>query len=133
MTNMTKLQFTGGGTARISAPARTGDHEGNDYRQNLVGGGKDLPHPAAAAVQKERNKAALDQAVRHVSGYVQNITRELNFSIDEESGRTVVTVIDEVTGDVIRQIPTEDMLEMARNLAEIKQRTVKGLLFEGDA
>jgi flagellar protein FlaG len=92
-----------------------------------------LPHPAAAAIQKERNKAALDQAVRHVSGYVQNITRELNFSIDEESGRTVVTVIDEVTGDVIRQIPTEDMLEMARNLAEIKQRTVKGLLFEGDA
>lgn len=92
--------------------------------------------PAAALTYEqaaENRKKELNNAVKNVSGYVQNITRELNFSVDESLGQTVVSVVDESTGELIRQIPTEDMLELAKNLAEIRERTAKGLLFRGDA
>jgi len=133
MTTFDKLQSAGSGSGPIGRPARTGETDGGNDRQFLAAGGKHLPPDAGQHLPEELRKQELDQAVRNVSGYVQNIVRKLSFSIDEDSGRTVVSVIDEVTGEVIRQIPTEDMLKIARNLAEIKERTVKGLLFQGDA
>jgi flagellar protein FlaG len=103
-------------------------------RQGLADGGNVAPPVLVTGQQAEDNrKKELSTAVKYVSGYVQNITRELNFSIDEELGKTVVTVVDQSTGDVIRQIPSEDMLELSRNLAEIRARSAKGLLFRGDA
>lgn len=103
-------------------------------RQEIAEGGKTIPAAALTYEQAAENrKKELNNAVKNVSGYVQNITRELNFSVDESLGKTVVTVIDETTGDIIRQIPSEDMLELAKNLAEIRERTAKGLLFRGDA
>ena len=102
-------------------------------RQDLAKSGRPLPSPEQSGVLNDVKKKELSQAVKHISGFVQNITRELYFSIDEESEKTVVTVVDESTGDVIRQIPTEDMLELARDLTDIKEKESKGLLFRGDA
>jgi flagellar protein FlaG len=102
-------------------------------RQAVAESGKVLPTVQQTDKHAEELRKELNNAVKNVSGYVQNITRELNFSVDEELGKTVVRVIDENTGDVIRQIPSEDMLTLAKNLAEIKERTTKGLLFRGDA
>ena len=102
-------------------------------RQDVAASGK--PVPAALTYEQlvESRKKELNNAVKTVAGYVQNITRELNFSVDEKLGQTVVTVVDQSTGELIRQIPTEDMLELSRNLAEIRERSAKGLLFRGDA
>jgi flagellar protein FlaG len=71
--------------------------------------------------------------VKQLSGYIQNITRELNFSVDHELDRIVVTVVDDATGDIIRQIPSEELLELAKALVSAKERGSKGLLFSGDA
>lgn len=102
-------------------------------RQTPAENGNVVPSAMSYEQLVENRKKELNNAVRAVSGYVQNITRELNFSIDEELGKTVVTVVDQTTGSVIRQIPSEDMLELSRNLAEIRERSAKGLLFSGDA
>lgn len=102
-------------------------------RQPVAAGGKSLPAPEATGFLSDSQKQELAQAAREVSGYIQNITRELNFSVDEELDRTVITVIDEETGDVVRQIPTEEILEIAKSLAQIKDAPPKGLLFQGDA
>ncbi|MFN3165228.1 MAG: flagellar protein FlaG, partial [Pseudohongiellaceae bacterium] len=87
-----------------------------------------------AVTAKEKG---IDKALRSVSGYVQNISRELNFSVDEDLNRSIVTVLDEETGEVIRQIPTEEMLQLARHIAESEdsgeQQPAKGILFRGDA
>ena len=42
--------------------------------------------------------------------------RALEFSIDEGSGRTVIKVIDKETEAVIRQIPSEEVLELSARL-----------------
>lgn len=102
-------------------------------RQDVAAGGKAIPAALTYEQLVESRKKELNNAVKTVAGYVQNITRELNFSVDEKLGKTVVTVVDQSTGELIRQIPTEDMLELSRNLAEIRERSAKGLLFRGDA
>lgn len=134
MTNLNKLNSLGSNSvAPVNRIQKSSASEPIDQRQALAESGKVLPAVQQSDKDAEERRKELSNAIRNVSGYVQNITRELNFSIDEELGRTVVKVIDENTGDVIRQIPSEDMLALARNLAEIKERTTKGLLFKGDA
>jgi flagellar protein FlaG len=134
MTNLNKLDsLSSNSVAPVNRIQKSSTGEAIDQRQDLAALGKVLPAVQQSDKHAEERRKELNNAVRNVSGYVQNITRELNFSVDEELGRTVVTVVDENTGDVIRQIPSEDMLELAKNLAEIKERTTKGLLFRGDA
>lgn len=131
MTNNVNLVATAPVAAMspMAKPAVTAAME----RQDVAAGGKAIPAALTYEQLVDSRKKELNNAVKTVAGYVQNITRELNFSVDEKLGKTVVTVIDQGTGDVIRQIPTEDMLELSRNLAEIRERSAKGLLFRGDA
>lgn len=65
-----------------------------------------------------KNSDDLKQAVSKLNDYVQNVQRNLQFSIDKESGATVVKVIDSKSEEVIRQMPTEETLRIARRLAE---------------
>lgn len=89
--------------------------------------GKSLPPVAAQKVEKApvQDKSSvvpmaekLDSAVIEVSQYAQNVQRDLQFSVDDSSGRTVVTVLDRETQEIIRQIPGEAFLKMAQKLKE---------------
>ena len=80
-----------------------------------------LASAGAATVAEEKDTKKPDdlkQAVNQLNGYVQNIQRNLQFNIDKESGVMVVKVIDTKSEKVIRQIPTEETLRLARSLAE---------------
>lgn len=110
----------------------TGKIQDGTMGQAIADAGRILPGQQSMLSPEERKKE-LNSALKHLSGYVQNITRELNFSVDHELDRIVVTVVDDATGDVIRQIPSEEMLELARHLADTRERSGKGLLFSGDA
>jgi len=75
---------------------------------------------AATVTEAKDTKHAdeLRQAVSQLNDYVQNIQRDLQFSVDKESGVMVVKVVDTKSAKVIRQIPTEESLRMARSLVE---------------
>lgn len=64
-----------------------------------------------------KKKEELHKAVKELNEYVKSMDRGLSFHLDEESGRQVITVIEVSSGDIIRQIPDEKMLEVARELA----------------
>ena len=68
------------------------------------------------AGEKEATEQALSDAVERMNSYVQSISRNLEFNIDNDSGRTVVKVIDAETEEIIRQIPDEEALEIAKQL-----------------
>jgi flagellar protein FlaG len=85
------------------------------------------PPPAAAEVEKltpvpqpqvqiQDLTAAVRAAARQIDSYLKSVGRELEFSIDEATGRTVITVRMTATGEVIRQIPNEEVLELARHV-----------------
>lgn len=60
----------------------------------------------------------LDAAVTKLNDYIQNVQRDLEFRTDDASGKTIVTVIDRQTDEVVRQIPDEVALTMAQNLQQ---------------
>ncbi|AFT94466.1 flagellar protein FlaG [Alteromonas sp. 07-89-2] len=69
----------------------------------------------------ERNGAQLDEAVAKVESFLKVQNRDLAFTIDEETNRSVVTVKDSQSGDVIRQIPSEEVLKLAERIQELQQ------------
>lgn len=71
--------------------------------------------------QASKQAENLQGAVSQINDYVQNLQRNLQFTVDEATGKDVVTVIDTVSEEVIRQIPSEEALELARRLAANKE------------
>ena len=67
---------------------------------------------------KAENQAKVNQAVSDLNDFVQNVQRSVHFSMDEDNGETIVRVIDKDTNELIRQIPTEEMLNIAKSLEE---------------
>ena len=82
--------------------------------------------PAAGGNRPPPGPGDLEKAVSEINDYVQTLNRSLQFSVDDDSGRTVIKVIDPQSDEVIRQIPPEEILAIARVL----QEQVKGALFE---
>lgn len=56
------------------------------------------------------------QAVQNLNKMVKALSPDLEFSIDEDSNRTIVKVVDQQTKEVIRQFPTKEALEIAKAL-----------------
>ncbi len=96
--------------------------------EDEAGGGKALPPEAAA-----RGGDGPREALRRIEAYVQGVRRELRFSVDETTGRTVIRVLDAETEEVIRQIPPEELMAVARSLAEGREAGIEGLLFRARA
>ena len=103
----------------VSAPTQV------EQRQVLPGSGQS---PPPAAVSDPKQGADVKQAVQDLNDYAQSLNRDLHFSIDEDSGQTVVKVLDHESGEVIRQIPSEELLAIARNL-----ENAQGLLLSAKA
>ncbi len=78
--------------------------------------GQDLPPDPMEDVEKPADAEQVKAAVSKISDFVQNFQRDLLFSIDEDSNRLVVKVVDSETQEVIRQIPSEEMLRIAKDL-----------------
>ncbi len=70
----------------------------------------------------------VEQMVKEVKQVVEQVAQNLRFSVDESTGRTVITVTDAATQEVIRQIPSEEMLAVARALGRLQ-----GLLLRKEA
>tara|TARA_R110002073_G_scaffold309995_1_gene480549 strand:- start:1839 stop:2198 length:360 start_codon:yes stop_codon:yes gene_type:complete len=70
----------------------------------------------------------IEQAVNKIQQFTDKLAQNLLFSIDKDTGITVVKVMDTNTQEVIRQFPTEEAISIARTLDK-----VQGLLFDGKA
>jgi flagellar protein FlaG len=59
------------------------------------------------------------RAAEQMQRFVSTMGRNLNFSIDGETGHHIVRVTNPATGEVIRQLPSEEMLRLAHSLTQI--------------
>ena len=75
---------------------------------------KAQPKVAEPAPAPERQE--LQSAVSALNDYVQNVQRTLSFSIEENTGITVVKVFDTETEELIRQIPLEETIKLAASI-----------------
>ncbi|AYC32517.1 flagellar biosynthesis protein FlaG [Pseudomonas cavernae] len=78
--------------------------------------------------EPKQDAQPVESALSSIQDFVQNIQRNLNFTLDDSTGRVVVKVTDTASGEVIRQIPSEEVLKLAESLSE-----ARSLLFQAQA
>lgn len=71
------------------------------------------------------DRQEIDHALDEVRKVVAPLARNLQFSVDDDTGHTVVKVVDSSTNEVIRQIPSEEILSIAKALDKLKGLLIK--------
>ena len=84
-----------------------------------------VSRPAAESVESS------DEAMEQLNSHLQKTGTELKFQVDRDSGRTLFQIISEKTGEVLLQVPSEDVLAMARKLRDVaEQLDASGVLVD---
>ena len=68
---------------------------------------------------------SVDDAIEALQDFTKHFETHLNFSKDESTGHTIVRIVNSETDEVIRQIPSEEILRIAS-----KMQDVIGVLFD---
>jgi len=97
--------------------------------------GKELPSVAikAAPPVPEFKKLDIDQAIADLQAFVEGLGRSLSFARDESIDRSVITVRDTQTNQVVRQIPSEEVVAIARQIREEMVEMRSGILMDKNA
>lgn len=83
---------------------------------------------STAVIEQQKpaeEKEALQEATHRANQTVAGLRSDLQFSIDDDTGTSVVKLIDVKTKEVIRQIPAQEMLVIAKRLDELKGLLIK--------
>ena len=108
----------------------------NTYRQSATKVDARSQQPQGQVVaDEEKPKPEADpvssrELLKQVENHPQMVRRNLEFSIDEETGREVVRVIDSDTKEVIRQLPPEQILHMIAQIQELRDSMTPGVLLD---
>ncbi len=88
--------------------------------------------PSVALVEQQKPEPPPDEQVEAIvsdlNDFVQKVSRELQFSVNKDFNQTVVKVIDKENEVTIRQIPSQEMLDLRKKLDEMR-----GILFDRKA
>ncbi|ACR01487.1 MULTISPECIES: flagellar protein FlaG [Thauera] len=104
---------------QADAPAggsRAAEARGEIIQQNISPQDQNPRTPDIGEVQK---------ALEEVEKAVAPMAQSLQFSLDKDSGRTVVKVMDTDTNEVIRQIPSEEVLAISKAVDKLKGLLLK--------
>ena len=64
----------------------------------------------------QETRAAIAKAAQEIESFMLSMGRNLNISVDGNTGYHVVTVSNPATGEVIRQMPAPELLKIAQSL-----------------
>lgn len=99
------------GLQRVQAPAKA-----------------DGPEAAVEARQVAQSQSSPDMDVEKASKLAdeltqmaQQVNRQLHFKVDDGTGKMVIQVLDKLSGDVVRQIPSEEIVALQHKLAELQE------------
>lgn len=84
----------------------------------------ELPEQAVQAVGK-LDASTVKSAAEQINKFLQQFDRNLQFSVDDDTGVNIVRVIDTQSQEVIRQMPTEEMLAIAKALDKLQGLLIK--------
>ena len=101
------VNFQGAAAAPAPGASRPRKESGGKV---LPDTGQNLPAVATPAATPER----VAQAVQQIQTYLNDTQRQLQFEVDQGTGRTIVRVVNPETHELIRQIPSEEVLQLAR-------------------
>ncbi len=86
-----------------------------------------------AQVLNEEQKKEVSEAIFEVEAFMQDNQRTLNFEMAEKDNRVIITVIDQETKEVIRQIPPDDLVRMSDAIRSGDSLANGGILIQSKA
>lgn len=90
--------------------------------------GASAPVLTSAAVQQPDAATAqsqLGQALQSINKALQDQSSNLEFTVDSDSNRTIVKVVDQQTKEIIRQMPSVEAIEISKALDKLQGLLVK--------
>jgi flagellar protein FlaG len=76
---------------------------------------KDAKEASSAPLSAEQ----LDKVAQQLQDFVGEMNRGLEFTVDKDSGRDVIKVIDKNSGELVKQYPSEEVLTLVAKLSEM--------------
>ena len=70
----------------------------------------------------EKRKNRLTEFEKKLQSTLALTNQSLHISVDEDTKKMVIKIIDNETNEVVRQLPTEEMLRISRSIMETEQR-----------
>jgi flagellar protein FlaG len=91
---------------------------------NVTASQSPAPAEAKQATEKKQAVAAaqLQNVVENINKALKQSNKNLEFTIDGDTNRSVVKLVDSETGDVIRQFPSEEMLAISKAVSQMQER-----------
>jgi flagellar protein FlaG len=105
-------------TAAVVQAGRVTGISGTGQASSYLGRGEAAEAAVVPGPVKPMARAQLERTVADLNEAAQSHRRSLRFSVDEDSGRTVIRVVDPETDEVVRQIPPEEVLNVARRMGD---------------
>ncbi|WP_049721820.1 flagellar protein FlaG [Gilvimarinus polysaccharolyticus] len=101
----------------VTASSATANSETRTDGKSLPSAISEVSEPASQKTPRGKDfQSSVQEAVAHMNKFIQASQRDLQFSYDSDTGDTIVRVLDSATQEVIRQIPDEIFLQLARKL-----------------
>jgi flagellar protein FlaG len=75
--------------------------------------------PANLDETTQPSREVVAKAAAQLQSFVQSMGRNLNFFVDESTGYHVVRVVNPDTGELIRQLPSEELLKISRDFQRL--------------
>nr|WP_067287935.1 flagellar protein FlaG [Marinobacterium profundum] len=115
----------------IISPASTqatGSSPGNAAERNLSARDTSTIAPqssnsnstAVATENAQLTVQEVSETVEALNSVMQQMERGISFHVDDQSGRQVIQVIDRDSGDVLKQMPSEDLLKLISHMQEMQ-------------
>lgn len=114
----------------MSTPVPVSQPSESPWTQLLVGRAGPLSShvPAAKEAVEEPTLPQVKTAVREVNAMLEIRSIGLQFEIDQDTHKVIVKVVDRNSGEVIRQVPNEEVVRIAKVMGEMS-----GLLVDAAA
>ncbi|WP_264876978.1 flagellar protein FlaG [Vibrio agarivorans] len=80
--------------------------------------------------RKQLDEQEREKVVEQLNEFISSMNKSIVFKKDEDAGREVVSIFDVDTGELIRQIPDEELLEVLRRLRQQSSGQSTGLLID---
>jgi flagellar protein FlaG len=107
-------------TARKFSTEGEGDslvHRIRSDREEEKAKEKEVPADVAATLESKEGVQAFAKVLEDYAKQVHNVG--LRFSVHEDTGRTVVRIVDEKTDEVVREVPPEELLDLAARMEQM--------------
>ncbi len=86
------------------------------------------PPPVAKPAAAQPSDVELRNLVDGINRALKQANKSLEFSVDSDTKKTVVKLIDAESGDVIRQFPTDEMLALSKAIGQLQEQLQQAAL-----